>query len=43
MDLGPRLGHKLPTEHFLDGGKTLGLLGWSLLLLLLLVGFVVVF
>jgi hypothetical protein len=43
MDLGPRLEHKLPTEHFLDWGKAIGLLQSSLLLVLLLIAFVVFF
>jgi len=40
MDLGPRLGHKLPTEYVLDWAAVFRLVGWWLLFGLLLVGFV---
>ena len=44
MDLGPRLGHKLPTEYVLDWAAVFRLIGWwllfGLLFGLLLVGFV---
>jgi hypothetical protein len=40
MDLGPRLGHKLPTEYVLDWAAVFRLVRWWLLFGLLLVGFV---
>jgi hypothetical protein len=40
MDLGPRLGHKLPTEYVLDCAAVLRSVGWWLLFGFLLVVFV---
>ena len=40
MDLGPKLGNKLPTEHVLEWWGTFSLFGLWLLFGLLLIAFV---